>query len=360
MKGKKRFIVLSFLAGVLILALLVGFSDAGKLREIAHRLEYGWALLGLGSAVAGLALFSLSFLLVVRAGTGKLSGGHIFRTAFVAFAFDRMFSSWGISGYAVRGYLFASAGLAYGETLIYTVIYSCIHFLVLLVIFAATVFLFLPALPSGIGHTAVVAQLVVFTLALAYAVHFLFSPVTRGRWVSAGAYCLNRLALRWRKRQVVSPETVESFQNILESAVQSLRSGAPRLILPLLIEIPAWCAEFFALYSMFRACGQPVGPGVLISGYVIGAFWVSFLLLPGHLGVLEGSVSGVYALFGIPFATAVAATVSFRIVSYFIPFLLAFAFVPSLMRQAWSVGLAPRSAPASAPPTSSPPRSGQT
>jgi uncharacterized membrane protein YbhN (UPF0104 family) len=55
-------------------------------------------------------------------------------------------------------------------------------------------------------------------------------------------------------------------------------------------------------------------------------------MIPGGLGVQEGSMAAVYALLGVPFGQALLAAILFRAIYYFIPFLFSLGFYWRLMR----------------------------
>ncbi|MEI2691160.1 MAG: lysylphosphatidylglycerol synthase domain-containing protein [Anaerolineae bacterium] len=56
-------------------------------------------------------------------------------------------------------------------------------------------------------------------------------------------------------------------------------------------------------------------------------------MAPGGLGVQEGSMSGIYALFGVPFQQAVLAAILFRVLYYFVPYLFSLSLYRRLLRR---------------------------
>jgi uncharacterized protein (TIRG00374 family) len=57
-------------------------------------------------------------------------------------------------------------------------------------------------------------------------------------------------------------------------------------------------------------------------------------MLPGGMGVQDGSMAGVYALLGVPFGPALLAAVLFRVIYYLIPFAFGLAVYGRLLRTA--------------------------
>ena len=73
--------------------------------------------------------------------------------------------------------------------------------------------------------------------------------------------------------------------------------------------------------------------GVLITGFAVGITVGVLSLVPGGLGVQELSMAGIYSLLGVPFAQAVLVASLFRVVYYFIPFVMSLSFYRRLLRE---------------------------
>ena len=78
---------------------------------------------------------------------------------------------------------------------------------------------------------------------------------------------------------------------------------------------------------------QPLKLGVLISGFSIGMTAGVLSMVPGGLGVQEGSMAGVYALLGVPVHQAILAAILFRVLYYFAPYLFSLSLYHRLLRK---------------------------
>jgi uncharacterized protein (TIRG00374 family) len=94
-----------------------------------------------------------------------------------------------------------------------------------------------------------------------------------------------------------------------------------------------WMASVVALWFCFDALGDPIGAGVLLTGFAIGITAGVLSMVPGGLGVQEGSMAGIYALLGVPFHQAVLASILFRVVYYLVPYVVSLGFYWRLLRQ---------------------------
>lgn len=81
-----------------------------------------------------------------------------------------------------------------------------------------------------------------------------------------------------------------------------------------------WGATVLVVIFCFSAFGDPIGLGVLITGFAVGIAVGLFSMIPGGLRAQEASMAGIYSLLGIPLEQAVLVSLLFRLVYYFVPF----------------------------------------
>jgi uncharacterized protein (TIRG00374 family) len=98
-----------------------------------------------------------------------------------------------------------------------------------------------------------------------------------------------------------------------------------------------WVCMVAVLGFCFDALGNPIEPAVLLIGFVVGIAVGLLSMIPGGLGVQEGSMAAVYALLGVPLGQAVLAAILFRVVYYFAPFLVSLGFYRRLMGETTSL-----------------------
>jgi uncharacterized protein (TIRG00374 family) len=88
-----------------------------------------------------------------------------------------------------------------------------------------------------------------------------------------------------------------------------------------------------ALWFCFDALGDPISLGVLLTGFSMGVTAGVLSMVPGGLGVQEGSMASVYALLGVSLQQAALAAILFRVVYYLIPYLASLGLYWRLLRQ---------------------------
>jgi glycosyltransferase 2 family protein len=128
------------------------------------------------------------------------------------------------------------------------------------------------------------------------------------------------------------PQSLSSFDDSFTRGLVLLRSHRSRLFGLLACIIGDWLFCVAAIWFCFAALGIRLHAGVMLSGFFIAIAAGALSMLPGGMGVQDGSMAGVYALLGVPFGPALLAAVLFRIVYYLGPFALGLAVYGRLMR----------------------------
>ena len=77
--------------------------------------------------------------------------------------------------------------------------------------------------------------------------------------------------------------------------------------------------DYFSLLAALRATGARPNPSLVLLAYAATAVIALLPLTPGGLGIVEASLSGLLVLANVPSASAVVATLAFRVGSYWLP-----------------------------------------
>ncbi len=93
-----------------------------------------------------------------------------------------------------------------------------------------------------------------------------------------------------------------------------------------------WLGSVFVLSFCLDAFGPEVPFGVVVTGFVLGIMAGLISMIPGGLGVQEGSMTGVFALLGVPFSQAFLAAILFRAIFFFLPYLISLPISRWLLR----------------------------
>ena len=123
------------------------------------------------------------------------------------------------------------------------------------------------------------------------------------------------------------------FAGSIDEGMSALRRNIGRMAAILVMIGVEAGLTLLSLWLCFESVGQAPDLGVLLAGYGIGLAIGMVSLVPGGLGVQEGSMAGVYAFLGIPLSEAVAVATLFRAVHFFVPFLLSLLLYREMLRR---------------------------
>ena len=85
-----------------------------------------------------------------------------------------------------------------------------------------------------------------------------------------------------------------------------------------------------AMFWLFVAAGRPVTPGKLLSGYALPLLLGKVAVIPGGIGLVEGTMIALYHGFGVPVATATVVVLAYRVIAFWMPNFIGFGMIPLL------------------------------
>ncbi len=91
-------------------------------------------------------------------------------------------------------------------------------------------------------------------------------------------------------------------------------------------------ADVTTLYLLFLATGYRVPVGVLLAGYGLPLLVGRLPLVPGGVGVVEATMTAIFASFGAPARATLIAVLGYRLFSFWLPTLLGFPLALYLQR----------------------------
>jgi uncharacterized protein (TIRG00374 family) len=167
------------------------------------------------------------------------------------------------------------------------------------------------AISRGLVHLAYLGLgMFVLYIIVAFAAFHLDWPLQLAGRIAERIH--NRLL---RKRQSITglPERFVAQRNATRAALgarwwQALLYAFGRLVL-----------DFCCLLAMLAATGVKPEPWLILIAYGSTTVVALLPLTPGGLGVVEGTLTGLLVLAGIPAANAVLSTLAYRLASYWLP-----------------------------------------
>jgi hypothetical protein len=317
--GASRALVV-FLTACAAAGLLAIFLDR---HEIARLLGHtDWRLVPFALAATGVSYLSLSAGLVTVGELLDIRAPrlHLLRAAYISEVLNHVVSLGGVAGYSLRTAVVVRMGVRAGDILAMSLLHSYMNNSALALLLGAGLFVLTTspviAPPWTVAATALGILVATFTTISTAA---LFSTRVRAPlvWVSRRIVAL--LPRHWRETANLA---VTDLDIALDRGSTSVRKHPARAIPPALFIAVDWVAALAAFWLCLAAFGTHVTIPVLVSGVTIGVAAGFIAVIPGGLGVQEGTLVGVFALFGVPVSHAALASILFRIVYYFVPYLV--------------------------------------
>ncbi len=185
--------------------------------------------------------------------------------------------------------------------------------------------------------------LVVHQLSQAQLVSFVLILVVLGGIIGMAAWGMrnrpglvalyNRIGQRWaqtRGRTFDERKTGERLGGLFAAGDTLISGGWRRPALGAGINVGF---DMLTMYFLFVAAGHPVSLGVLLTGYGLPLLLGKLaFIVPGGVGVVEGSMAAIFNGLGVPGGVTVVVVLTYRILSFWLPTLLGFPLVAALQR----------------------------
>ena len=124
---------------------------------------------------------------------------------------------------------------------------------------------------------------------------------------------------------------LQNFEVTLSIGLTDIRHRPQTLALPVALVFADRVIRVAIVWACFQALGSEVGLAVTVTGFAIGVAVGVMSMVPGGIGVQEGSMAGSYHLLGVPLEEAVLAALLFRAVYYIAPFGISLIFYRRVM-----------------------------
>jgi uncharacterized protein (TIRG00374 family) len=316
-------VTLFIIVGALIVAL-----DWSEIRRVIGQASWLLLLPSLLFTATSYTCLSYSLAVVFQTFGIRLGIKDLMEIGFVSNVVTYLMNVGGVTGIPLQFVLMKRRGLVTEDILAPSLFQLYFNGLMLVALLPIGLFNILVSHPlSRSGSLSIGIAAGILTLLLIFASIIVFVAPVR----SAILHGLGRAAHFITRRNIDSG--LNNFDIAMTRGIALMRQRPIILAILLLLAIGDWASTVTALWFCFYALGNPVGIGTLLTGFSLGITAGFISMIPGGLGVQEGSMTGIYALLGVPVRTAVLAAILFRIIYYFIPFLASLGFYRRLLRQ---------------------------
>lgn len=175
-----------------------------------------------------------------------------------------------------------------------------------------------------IVHQLTTLEAVAFGLTLTALITFGTAVVfgmSHPTWLADRIDSIGRRWSAWRHKPY-DPDAAESLTNRLVDTWIILLNGGWRG--PLFGATMMVLLDMAVLGFIFVAAGYPITLPILLAGYGLPMLIGRLPIVPGGVGIVEAMMIAVFTALNVPQATAVIATLGFRLISFWLPTLIGF------------------------------------
>jgi uncharacterized protein (TIRG00374 family) len=300
--------------------------DWGKVRPVLEQARWEPIPYALGATAVSYLCISYSFARVSRLLGIRMGSGQLTAVGFVTTVLNHVVSSGGAAGYSIRFLVMGRHGASLREVIAASLLHFYLTSLAMMGMLPVGLIYFLRHASIGAAAGALLTgltSLVLLVSLLGAAV--VFSGSLRRRVV----HFLARAARRIVRREV--GPSLDRFDETMSAGVAAVRARPVSIVVIFFLIVVDWAFSAVALWFCFRALGVTLLPGQLISGFVIGTVAGVASMVPGGLGVQEGSMAGLFHLLGVAVEPALLASILFRAIYFMAPYVVSLAFYRQLL-----------------------------
>ncbi len=325
----------AMLVGLVAFAAIFLFIDFAELRRTLASADPRLLPLPVLCVALSYVTMALSYHGISQAAGGSIPFSEMLKITFVANTLNYLVATGGLSGFAVRVYYFTRLAVPTNIAVVISLAQAFMTNVTLLAVVLGG-FLYVVA-TQPMQRPTLTAATVLLTLLIAASIlvaFLLLHPRVRRRtlfWLAQATYfVLHRTQSRWTPKRT----HIWRYQFNLNRGISFLLSRKRRMLAPLFYITLDWLLTILILHTAFLAMRYDIPFSQTVVGFSVG-ITLSFLsLIPGGLGVMEGSMAAIFAGMGVPFETAVVAVLLFRLTYYILPLLVSLFFLRGMFTQA--------------------------
>jgi len=315
---KKLVVAAGILVSGGILAALI-FKNIHALLKVGQDIDWRWVWVAMGCSISSYVMIGLALEEVLAILGYVLSFPEMLGIALVSATANYFVSTAGVSGFALKAHLLRKRHVPYGITLTASVLSSAILYIVLAVIICqGLVYLCLHLHSKTMAIMESVLGLGVLLTVTVPMMVFFFSHELRSRMARQLFHWANHGVYFFSKSEIPREDFME-FEEQLTEGLERVRQGTHGLARTVVYTSLDWLLCMATLLFAFKAVGVNLPIGHLSAGFTAGQAATLIPILPGGLGVVEGSMAAIFQGLGIDWEKALVAVLLYRFAYYAVP-----------------------------------------
>ncbi len=333
-RGKPAWIGGAFVFGLLAFVILFAFTDVRELWRVLADADHVLLLLPLACVAASYLTMALSYQGIALAADERFRFLDMLKITLVANSLNYLVATGGLSGFAARTYYFTRRSMPAEKAVVISLAQTFLTNITLLA-FVLLGFSYVVTAHEldGAALTSTAVLTVSFLLVALGAGVVLLNRALRRRALLLTADLTYRTFRKLRPASGLSRISLRRYMATLDHGIAFLLASKRKMIAPLVFIILDWVFTILILHTSFLAIRELLPFGQTVVGFSVGIVLSFLSLIPGGLGVMEGSMSAIFAGMGVPFEVAVAAALLFRTFYYIVPLVVSLVFLRGILLQ---------------------------
>jgi len=320
---------------IICAGILLSIADIRKIVSVAQKIEPIYLVLAFIATIWSYLFIGLALNRLLGLVGERLSFKEMFAISWVSTSLNYLVSTGGVGGLTMRVFLLRKKNISFSETFLV----SFVHTLLINVVLIGFVMFGFGYLLTNRGlrlyQYLIAGGVLAFTLILSFlAAGAVIDKPFRERFIDFFYRWINRISYRLRKKLAFDKTSHNEFKEEFHQGISLMSAQKGRMVIPLLHVFLDWLCSLLTLYFSFITIGYRISPGVLIVGFAIGIFVSLIAFIPGAIGIMEGSMAGMFYSLGVPIEVAIMAVLLYRLVYYVFPFVTSTVLYYPLFREA--------------------------
>lgn len=333
-RPKSAWIGGSVALAALAFAILFAFTDVSEFANVLANADLPLLVLPLLCVAASYVTMALSYHGIAYAAGGRIGFVDMLKITLVANSLNYLLATGGLSGFAARMYYFTRKAIPPEKAVVISLAQTFLTNMTLLVfVLLGFTYVFTARDLDGAALAGSAIILVLVLVAAVTGAAVLLHRRLRRYVLSITAEFTHRTFRRLRPTSAITRISMRRYLATLDRGISFLVANRRAMAAPLFFITLDWLLTILILHTCFLTIRHALPFAQTVVGFSVGIV-VSFVsLIPGGLGIMEGSMSAVFAGMGVPFEAAVAAVLLFRVTYYILPLVVSLTFLGDMLAQ---------------------------
>ncbi|MFY9814614.1 MAG: flippase-like domain-containing protein [Dehalococcoidales bacterium] len=314
------------IAAMLLIGAVIIFLDRKEVVQLEGKANWSYLVIALGFVAASYLLSAISTVVMLRIFGVKYDKSYLLRVGFVSNVLSNLIAI--PAAVALRLLVLGRHGVTQSQNIGASLLLSYFKNLVFFMLIPLGLIYIIFSYPLVFGGVAVMILIIlILVIGIAVATFIMFNDRARAAILKIAGRVWHFIT-----RRSIEP-ALNNFRDAVTLGITVLKHKPKSALLLAGLIIGDVAAMIAGLDFCFKALAIPVHLGVLITGFNFGITLTVISFIPGDLGVQEASIAGILAIFGVPFSQGILASILFRVLYYFVPFVVSLGFYWSLLKE---------------------------